>query len=368
MKKDVIARDTRIRDVSERMRVQGIIVEDPLVVSSDDYETAILDPKVKNSVYSLSEGSLRSAVARISKAILALSPKALEKRACADVTMMKLKFSFWEEYCRCQDKQVPIDINNVVRGVCSKEYWIKEIESHPIRMAFVVIPPADGLRLFKFLMWKGFEKLNAILELPLEKQQSVTVREPFVPDLRKKINALPRGRPKKRTEMTLEELAEGQRTDEDKIFSNGPLRYKTTTKTTYQVDATAISEIRKTVAYIERAVRGEIRHMIKIIDRGKAVGKIEQRGGVNKPEPEKEYSTFDVDDVEDAISEMDEEIEEIEDVVGEDDALADTDEGGEDERVEVAPQVPKKTAGRPRKHIPESKEQFLSDEDEWGDL
>lgn len=101
-----------------------------------------------------------------------------------DETDSRLRLTFWDEYNQSQVKRTRINISNVVRGVCSRDYFYETILRDPKKLAWVATPPKDYMITQRSLLDLGLMRMKEILETPFQTEmvirdrQGIAIRNP----------------------------------------------------------------------------------------------------------------------------------------------------------------------------------------------
>lgn len=116
-----------------------------------------LTPKLKQSLHDLPDE------------IRELSLEDLEKRLSITPTLRQVKIGFWNEYRRTiVEHRNTIVVGSVIDGVCSYEYFYREIANREEMLAWLFHAPTDFDRAAEEALSFGIERLrNDILTAPL---------------------------------------------------------------------------------------------------------------------------------------------------------------------------------------------------------
>lgn len=83
-----------------------------------------------------------------------------------NATDNRLRMMFWLEYDRAQAEARYIRLDNVVSGVCSKQYFTDRYLKIPSKVAWMLTPPASYVVLAQEALQFGLEQLREVLEEP----------------------------------------------------------------------------------------------------------------------------------------------------------------------------------------------------------
>jgi hypothetical protein len=84
-----------------------------------------------------------------------------------DSTTARLKLTFWDEYTRAQDRGCHMIIANVVRGVCSRDYFYRVVMMEDKALAWIITPPKDYMVIMRDLLEIGLDRMREIITLPI---------------------------------------------------------------------------------------------------------------------------------------------------------------------------------------------------------
>lgn len=98
--------------------------------------------------------------------LLSLTEKALERKLLPDPTICRLRLRFWDEYARAQDRSQLLRKDEVCRGVCSSDFFNRMVETDPLMIAWMILPPSNYVSTMEELLYRGLDRMREVLDLP----------------------------------------------------------------------------------------------------------------------------------------------------------------------------------------------------------
>lgn len=129
-------------------------------------EMSVFDPENPFSIVNITPERTSAAITLISKELRVMSEEKLRAQIDPDASLCRLRISFWDEYERCRPKGVRMNIANVCKGVCTRDYWDEIILLDPRYMAWITCPPKDYTLAMKELLDISIDRLREIVKLP----------------------------------------------------------------------------------------------------------------------------------------------------------------------------------------------------------
>lgn len=130
----------------------------------------LFDKEDPRSLYNLlPEGILRR-VSEVPTELLTMSEAELTDltpRRRFTVVDHRLKHTFWKEYERAAAHMVPMNIANVIAGVCNKATFTTGVLGDPVRVAFMLQPPVDYKVALEETLTTLVDKLRQVADLPV---------------------------------------------------------------------------------------------------------------------------------------------------------------------------------------------------------
>lgn len=128
-----------------------------------------LSSKDRNNPYSL-VSKMPSVIAErflvIPNEILELSDSELKTKAKIDLELERLRVSFWTEFDRSDRTETPMNVNNIVSGVCAPTYFTKHILVNSFKLAYICRPPSNIAIAAEELLLFSMEQVREIMALP----------------------------------------------------------------------------------------------------------------------------------------------------------------------------------------------------------
>jgi len=131
---------------------------------------SILDESYPRSLINIVPDEMRLAILRSAHEQLPLyylPEHQLLLKCEPDSDTCRLKLTFWDEYCRAQDKGITMNMRAVYRGVCSSEFFRKVILPDDKKIVWIVTPPKDHMIVHREMLEIGLEEQRRVLMLPL---------------------------------------------------------------------------------------------------------------------------------------------------------------------------------------------------------
>lgn len=83
----------------------------------------------------------------------------------------RLRLAFWDEYNMATGLNRGMSLENVMRGICSIEFWKSHYERDKKKLIWIITPPVSYARSMQFILHKGLDRLQEIMELPIRNKQ-----------------------------------------------------------------------------------------------------------------------------------------------------------------------------------------------------
>lgn len=136
----------------------------------------IFDKVEPRSVYNLVPPGVQEAIENVNPEYYRWTEKVLEKHANLDVRDYRVRLSFWNEYYETQDKfKKSMSISKMLMGVCSNEYFYKEILPNPLKLAWVLYPPANYAKAMEEILDVSMRQMRNIMSLNHNKKSGYDI-------------------------------------------------------------------------------------------------------------------------------------------------------------------------------------------------
>jgi hypothetical protein len=131
-----------------------------------EHEDAVLPPR---SQFDILTGSLKIAAENISPSIFELPYVELTEKVSPTILVRRLKKRFWQEHDRViANQEADISPTNIFGGLCSRQYFYKEVVDRPWTLAWILYPTAGYDAIAEEALDFGIERVRAeILTAPL---------------------------------------------------------------------------------------------------------------------------------------------------------------------------------------------------------
>lgn len=131
----------------------------------------IFDKVDPRSVYNLVPAQVQEAIERVNPEYYKWSEKALEKHADLDVRDYRLRLAFWNEYYETQDKfKKNMAMGKVLIGVCTNAYWYDCVLEDPLKLAWILYPPANYTKAMEEILDLSMRQMRNIMTLNHKKK------------------------------------------------------------------------------------------------------------------------------------------------------------------------------------------------------
>lgn len=100
-----------------------------------------------------------------------MSETKMTREVDPDPCLRMVRMRFWQEYDRCQIQGKTMMVRDVLKGVCTQDYWKRGILPFPEKVAYLCIPPTEYVAIMEDLLTVGIEQLREILALPIKDAQ-----------------------------------------------------------------------------------------------------------------------------------------------------------------------------------------------------
>jgi len=108
----------------------------------------------------------KEAILAIPEDLRGFSEHELEKSLKPNSTDQRLRITFWYEYDKAQSTGESMQLNRIVGGVCTSEYWERHVLVKPKKLAYITTPPVDYVVSMKAMLAKSMNEIDEILSLP----------------------------------------------------------------------------------------------------------------------------------------------------------------------------------------------------------
>lgn len=97
--------------------------------------------------------------------LLELPFSEIEKKACADIDLRRLRISFWQEYDRSSRTGTGFNLANIYRGIMSMGAFRKNVLNNTYRTLYLTIPPPAYKVILEEMLHYGLMFEREILEM-----------------------------------------------------------------------------------------------------------------------------------------------------------------------------------------------------------
>jgi hypothetical protein len=118
---------------------------------------------------------IREKIARVPADLFSLTEDELEKRSPkGQFTWVdrRLRVSWWQEYTRATENHPRMmKMTEVVKGICSRNYFYEHVLADKVRLAFLLTPPSNYEVATEEALLRGVDRIREILDFPLYDEQ-----------------------------------------------------------------------------------------------------------------------------------------------------------------------------------------------------
>lgn len=132
-------------------------------------EVAIFDLTYPRSLINIVPDVIKNAILRVKEnqpAYFFLPEHQLKSRCKPTPEVNHLKLTFWDEYNKAQDEQRTMNMNAVVKGICSLDFFYGTVIRNDKFFAWMVSPPKDVFAIQREMLMVGLEEQREILTMP----------------------------------------------------------------------------------------------------------------------------------------------------------------------------------------------------------
>lgn len=79
----------------------------------------------------------------------------------------RLRISFWQEFHRASAEMQKVSIDSICRGICNRRHFLEQVCANPIRLSFLLLPPADYHLALEESLDTLVSKMRDIADLPV---------------------------------------------------------------------------------------------------------------------------------------------------------------------------------------------------------
>lgn len=129
------------------------------------------DHEHPRSVYNLVPYSFQWEIDKIPPGYFLMDERELETRVKTEhrdqfQTLSRLRIAFWEEYDRCQDNCVPMNMTAVAYGVIQYRALLRTFKD-PLKAMYILTPPVNYMLAMKDALSRITRRIYEIAELPI---------------------------------------------------------------------------------------------------------------------------------------------------------------------------------------------------------
>lgn len=96
-----------------------------------------------------------------------LSERDIKRKTKPDPILDMLRLRFWQEYDRAQLVDQQMRQVDIIRGLCSKEYWYEKICKDPEKLTWILLPLAGYITRMESSLITAQDEIEDILRLPI---------------------------------------------------------------------------------------------------------------------------------------------------------------------------------------------------------
>ena len=132
---------------------------------SEDDGVDLFDMSNPRSLFNLLPEKLRNYALRVPRDNWLQSESTIKKKAKPDFTDKCLRVNFWQAYCHAHDRGKNINLNHIVSGVCSRDYFLHLAKEDSSKLVFILTPPKSYDVMQRQILDEGLERLRDVVEM-----------------------------------------------------------------------------------------------------------------------------------------------------------------------------------------------------------
>lgn len=128
---------------------------------------------------------VKEAVRAVPVSYWSLSERALRKKTKPEPEESRLRYSLWTAFDLALEKgSSSISIHDVLRGICSVDYFYRRILTDEKKVAWIATPPPDYVGMMREIWERATFKMSQVLEMAPYKitETRFVSKDPFKPD------------------------------------------------------------------------------------------------------------------------------------------------------------------------------------------
>jgi len=152
-----------------RNQLEPTRADRPITAAEKKHCISIYDREDADSVWSRCSDRLRGSIDSIPAYLKTWSEDALEKKVRDGINTRdrQLRMSFWREYNYALDNDCMMASSQIIRGICTKEYWYRYVTKDSKKFAWILFPPADYEASLEEILNESVRGLREIVTAPI---------------------------------------------------------------------------------------------------------------------------------------------------------------------------------------------------------
>lgn len=136
-----------------------------------NHAVTLFDQAEPRSLVNIVWTGFRPVIERVVKArpeLFELSERRLTRLAEPEILHRMLRLRFWSEYDMAQNSQRLMMQSDIIRGLCTHDYWFRHICPNPEIVAFIITPPPRYISKMEAMLDLSLNEMEEILSLPIK--------------------------------------------------------------------------------------------------------------------------------------------------------------------------------------------------------
>lgn len=143
-------------------------------IPETEHAVSLFDESEPRSLVNIIWTHFRPVIERTAKShpeLFDISEARLKKKAKPEPQHTMLRLRFWQEYDIAQNGGRKMMLKDVTRGICSMEFWSRQVCTTPELVAYIITPPPSYLTKMQSMLDISLDGMTEILELPIKDER-----------------------------------------------------------------------------------------------------------------------------------------------------------------------------------------------------
>jgi len=142
-------------------------------LKEDDLGVEMFDISNPRSLFNILPIRVQEAAFAVPRKEWLRSESAITRSASPDFSDKCIRINFWQAYCKAQDAGKSININHIVAGVTTKDYFYHVIDTDRSKLIFYLTPPKAYDVMQRQILDESLERLREIVTSDLYNEKVV---------------------------------------------------------------------------------------------------------------------------------------------------------------------------------------------------